>query len=230
MRNPISSETDAFHLALGGAALTGASLAVGALDPLAGGALFGGGVIGAAVWELSRKDPDARRPLLEAAIRGRRNPDARRGVLVIANRTLQGEDLEGLLRRRAAEGLELRVVAPILVSRARYIASDVDKELDEARERLAAMLVWAEREGLEASGKVGDPNVAFGAIEDELRVFAAEEVVISTYPPGKSNWLETGIVERLRDELDVDVTHVVVDPDREQPAVEDEPVVGRKQG
>jgi hypothetical protein len=39
-------------------------------------------------------------------------------------------------------------------------------------------------------------------------------VIISTYAPGKSNWLETGIVERLRDELDIPVTHVVVQPDR----------------
>jgi hypothetical protein len=31
MRNPIRSETDAFHLALGGAGLTGASLVLGAV-------------------------------------------------------------------------------------------------------------------------------------------------------------------------------------------------------
>jgi hypothetical protein len=44
-------------------------------------------------------------------------------------------------------------------------------------------------------------------------------VIISTYPRGKSNWLETGIVERLREELDVSVTHVVVQPGRvAQPA------------
>ena len=35
-------------------------------------------------------------------------------------------------------------------------------------------------------------------------------MIISTYPRGESNWLETGIVDRLRDELDVPVTHVVV--------------------
>ena len=35
-------------------------------------------------------------------------------------------------------------------------------------------------------------------------------MIISTYPHGESNWLETGIVERLREELDVPVTHVVV--------------------
>lgn len=211
MRNPIRSETDAFYLALGGAGLTGASLVLGAvLDPIAGVALLAGGLIGAFVWEIATKDPDRRRPLREAAAEGRRvAASTRRAVLVVANRTLQGEELAATLRSRAERGAELRVVAPILVSRVRYIASDVDQELQEAQERLAATLAWAHDAGFEASGKVGDPNVALGAIEDELRTFAADEVVISTYPPGESNWLETGVVERLFEELDIPVTHVI---------------------
>ena len=102
------------------------------------------------------------------------------------------------------------MVAPILCSRVHYIASDVDAELGEARERLATALAWADAEGVAVTGKVGDANAALGAIEDELRRYGADEVIISTYPPGESNWLETGIVERLRDELDIPVTHVVM--------------------
>ena len=213
MRNPIRSETDAFYLALGGAGLTGASAAVGAvLNPVAGATLFAGGLIGALVWEFGTKDPDRRRPLHEAAQQGRRGrPSSRWRVLVVANRTLQSEDLAAILRRRGQRGAELRIVAPILVSRVRYIASDVDRELRDAHERLGSALAWAHEAGLEASGKVGDPNVALGAIEDELRAFGADEVVISTLPPGRSNWLDTGIVEHLRDELDIPITHVVVD-------------------
>jgi GABA permease len=94
-----------------------------------------------------------------------------------------------------------------------YIASDVDHELREARERLGEMLAWARAEGVDATGTVGDPNVALGAIEDELRLSGADEVLISTYPLGRSNWLETGIVERLRDELDVPITHLVAERD-----------------
>ena len=216
MRNPIRDETDAFHLALGGAGLTAASVAIGAfVNPIAGGTLFVGALTGALVWEISSKDPDRRRPLREAALEGRRAaPSAGPRVLVVANRTLQGEELAASLRDHASGGGELRIVAPILVSRARYLASDVDKEIEDAHERLAAALVWARSEGLQASGKVGDPNVALGAIEDELRLFAADEVLISTYPPGMSNWLETGIVRRLQEELDIPVTHVIVDPDR----------------
>jgi hypothetical protein len=216
MRNPIRNETDAFYLTLSAGALIVASVAFGALvTPIVGLALLAAGLIGALIWELSTKDPDRRKPLREAAAAGRRTPpsDARPRVLVIANRTLQGDELTAILRRRARAGAELHVVAPILVSRAHYLASDVDRELSEARQRLATALSWAQAEGLQTSGKVGDPNAALGAIEDELRVFAADEVIISTYPAGMSNWLETGIVQRLRDELDIPVTHVIVDPE-----------------
>jgi GABA permease len=71
--------------------------------------------------------------------------------------------------------------------------------------------------GLKARGEVGDsdPNLA---IEDALRVFAAEEIVISTHPPDKSRWLEHGVVRRTREEVDLPVTHVVVDLEAERAA------------
>jgi GABA permease len=216
MRNPIRSESDAFYITVGSSALIASAAVLGAVvDPLVGLALLAGAVIGALVWELATKDPQRRRPLRDAASEIRRQaPAADPRVLVVANRTLHGDELRAVLRRRAADGAELHVVAPILTSRTHYLASDVDQELAEARERLATALAWTRAEGVTASGNVGDPNVALGAIEDELRLFGADEVIISTYPPGKSNWLETGIVERLRDELDIPVTHIVVQPDR----------------
>jgi GABA permease len=216
MRNPVRSETDALYIAYGSAALIAASLGLAALlDPLVGVALFVGGVAGAFVWEVATKDPDRRRPLREAASDGRRGaPATRPRVLVVANRTLHGEELKAELRRVAAERAEVHVVAPILTSRVHYIASDVDRELEEARQRLDEALAWARGEGVDATGKVGDPNAALGAIEDELRLFGADEVIISTYPGGRSNWLETGIVERLKEELEIPVTHVVVSGDR----------------
>jgi hypothetical protein len=210
MRIPVRSETDALYVTCGVAALIAASVVVGALlDPFVGVALFVGGVAGAMFWEFGTDDPDRAQPLREALAEG--PSGERRRVLVVANRTLAGEELREALRRAAADGAELHVVAPILPSRVHYIASDVDRELEDARERLAAALAWARDEGLEADGKVGDPFTAFGAVEDELREFGADEVIISTLPPGRSNWLEAGILQRLRDELDVPITHVVVD-------------------
>jgi GABA permease len=68
--------------------------------------------------------------------------------------------------------------------------------------------------GLRARAEVGDcdPNVA---MEDALREFGADEVIISTHPPDRSRWLERGVVERAREEVELPVTHVVVDLDAE---------------
>jgi GABA permease len=214
MRNPVRSEADAFHIVVGSVAVVAAAAVVGALtDPLVGVALFTGAVVGALIWELASSDPDPRRPLREAAAAGRSSVGGGRRVLVVANRTLASDELRSELARRGRDGAQLHFVAPILVSRIHYIASDVDRELADARERLLAALDWARASGLRATGTVGDPNVALGAIEDELRRSGADEVIISTHPPRQSNWLETGIVARLHEELEIPVTHLVAEPE-----------------
>ena len=216
MRNPIRSETDAFYLTLASTLLICIAVGLGAItEPVVGIAVLVSAFVGALVWELCTKDPDRRRSLREAVAAARREePAGGPRLLVIANRTLNDDELRAELRRRAeaATEMELHIVVPIVTSRVRYFASDVDKELAQAGERLAAALSWARSEGIAATGRIGDPNAALGAIEDELRRYGADEVIISTFAFGKSNWLETGIVERLRDELDIPVTHIVVEP------------------
>ena len=215
MRNPVRSEADAFHIVVGSGAVLVAAVVVGALvTPWVGLALVAGAVAGALVWEIATRDPQRRQPLKEAMERGRTfgaAADGRHRVLVVANRTLQSAALRGEIAERAGDGADVRVIVPILCSRVHYLASDIDRELTEARIRLDDVLAWAAEHDVSVSGAVGDPNVALGAIEDELRRRAADEVLISTLPPKQSNWLETGIVTRLRDELDIPVTHLVIE-------------------
>jgi hypothetical protein len=54
------------------------------------------------------------------------------------------------------------------------------------------------------------------AIEDALRTFGADEIIISTHPEGRSHWLVKGIVTKARDRFPVPVTHVVVDLEAER--------------
>ena len=56
------------------------------------------------------------------------------------------------------------------------------------------------------------------AIEDALRTFGADEIIISTHPEGRSNWLEKGVVSGARKRFTVPITHVVVDLDAEAAA------------
>ena len=49
------------------------------------------------------------------------------------------------------------------------------------------------------------------SVADALRTFGADEIVISTHPEGRSQWLERNVVGAARDRFVVPITHVVVD-------------------
>ncbi len=212
MRLPIRSEADAFRIVYGLAALVGLSLLLGyQITPLVGMIVFTAVTLGLLLVEFRRTDHDRRLPLRDAARAAPRSvsPD-RRQILVVANQTLVGEEIRAEIMRRREDRPVLRVVAPVLASRTRYAVSDIDSGLAQARRRLEETLAWAAANDLEATGTVCDQGPLI-AIEDELRRFAADEVLISTHPANRSNWLETGLVERVRAELDIPVTHVVVE-------------------
>src|SRR3954451_15646442 len=215
MRIPVQTERDAFQLTWASVVVVVASVALGAAAGAAWGvALFAVAVLAAALWELRLSDPDRPQPLRDAARSAPAGGEAGRyRVLVVANETVAGRELREELLQRAPRTPEVRVVCPILPSRAHLITSDIDRELGEARERLDGTLAWAGEQGIAAAGRVSeDPPLM--ATADELRSFAADEVIVSTHPPQRSRWLETGLVERLRDELEIPVHHVVVDLER----------------
>ena len=214
MRIPVKSERDAFFLAYGTAVALGAAVILGALaGVLYGAVLFAGIVIGALVWELRGREADRPQPAREAAEAAPAGDATRHRVLVVANETVAGRELREEIIRRAAHKPEVRVVCPILPSRAHLITSDIDHELVEARTRLDETLAWAAEHGIDATGGVS-ADTPLTAAADELRRFPADEVIVSTHPQARSRWLESGLVERLRDELDIPVHHVVVDLER----------------
>ena len=54
------------------------------------------------------------------------------------------------------------------------------------------------------------------AVEDALRTFGADEIIISTHPEGRSNWLERDVVTKARERFTVPITHVIVDLENER--------------
>ena len=62
-----------------------------------------------------------------------------------------------------------------------------------ARSAFRRMLDALDRDGFTATGDIGDGDPV-QAIEDGLRMFGADEVIVSTHPPGRSNWLERDVV------------------------------------
>jgi hypothetical protein len=220
VRLPVRSETDAFRIAYGYALVTGLSILVGyLLAPLWGIGLFLLAALAALLWDLGSDDPERRSELAVAAEATPPAPNRRR-VLVVANEALGGSVLREEILGRREPRPELHVVAPVLPPRSHYAVSDIDEEREEARRRLDATLAWAAEQGYEADGQIGDLNDPLAAIGDELRLLGADEVVIATHPPERANWLESGIFEHLRKELDLPVTHVVIDREHDRVEIE----------
>ena len=148
---------------------------------------------------------------------GQRLPDqdGRYRILIVANETLSGRALRNEISQRGHGGEALlKVVCPALNSKIRHWTNEEDAARAAAGERLQALLAHLRGEGFDVDGDIGDDDPV-QAMEDGLRRFPADEVIISTHPPGRSNWLERDVVERARQRCDIRVTHVVVDLDAE---------------
>jgi len=130
-------------------------------------------------------------------------------VLVVANETLHGHGLRAEIQRMV-DGVaeDVLVVCPALNSRVRTWASDEDGAREAAAARLQAALEALQGAGLRVRGNIGDAD-PLQALEDALRSFSADAIIISTHPAGSSNWLEHDVVEAARARFDVPVTHVI---------------------
>ena len=139
------------------------------------------------------------------------HPEGERRILVIANETVGGPALLEEIRRRSEDVAEhVLVVVPALNSPLRHWTSDEDGAREAAQKRLEESLASLRSSGVDARGEIGDSD-PLQAIEDAIRTFAPDELIISTHPPERSHWLERGVVAGARERFALPVTHVVVD-------------------
>jgi hypothetical protein len=212
MRVPFKTESDAFRVAAALGLLAGASLVVGVLATRAYGiVLFAAGIAAGLTFELAGREANGGSALREAA-HGPHPHEAtgtERRLLVVASVALAGEPLAESLREIGGTGAQLDVLAPIHASRSHHWASDIDRERQEAHERLEDSLAWAAAHGFTAHGRVGDADPLL-AIEDELREFGGDEVVIAAHPQERASWLANRMLGHLMRELDIPVRQVDV--------------------
>ena len=207
MRNPFRSEADAYRLVWLTIAYFVLIVVASLLNVWLGLTVF---IVETAVvlwWVFLRRGEEAAPPREALAP----SPEGERRILVIANETVGGRELLDCLERKA-EGVDEKVlvVTPALNSPLRHWVSDEDAARAAAEKRLEASLAKLHAAGIDARGEIGDGDPR-QAIEDAVRTFRPDEVIISTHPEGRSHWLERGVVSRTRERFDVPVTHVVVD-------------------
>jgi GABA permease len=210
--NPLRSEGEAFRFLLGAVVYFAAIAIAGVINEWAGLAVFIVLTIAVIVWWWRAQKREAH-PVETLAVPPGRGDERR--ILVVANETVGGAPLLDRIKELASEGnARVLVVTPALNSPLRHLASDEDAARGAAQDRLDRSLAALATNGIQARGEVGDGD-PLQAIEDALRTFGADVIVISTHPEGRSNWLERGVVENARERFGVPIHHVVVDLSRE---------------
>jgi hypothetical protein len=208
MINPFRSEAEAYRFLLLSvgyfAAIAIAALAIGTW---AGFVVFVALTLAGLAYVVRARSGEPR----QQTVPQRRGRENERRILVIANETVGGERLREEIRSRS-EGFDEQVfvVCPALNSPLRHWASDEDGARVQAQQRLNTSLSRLREAGVDAKGEIGDAE-PLQAMEDALRLFGADEIIISTHPEGRSHWLEKGIVDAARERFAVPITHVVTD-------------------
>jgi hypothetical protein len=211
--NPFRSEQEAFEFVIGAIAYFGAIGLASAFGGVwAGLAVFLVLTLGGVAWFLNKN----RHLEPPEPVGSRATPDDQHRVLVVANETVAGRKLHDAIRRATlGRPSSVLVVSPALNSPLRHFVSDEGDARRKAQDRLDGSLHALADAGIEARGEVGDAD-PLQAIADSLRTFGADEIIISTHPEGRSNWLEKGVVSGAQKRFTVPITHVVVDLEAEK--------------
>jgi hypothetical protein len=140
----------------------------------------------------------------------RSSAEAPAHVLVVANETVGGNKLMEAIERRAARGpIRCTVICPQNKPRSGYVIYD-ETVRSAAQIRLELTLERLREMGIDATGEVMDPD-PYLAVQDAIRIYAPDEIIISTHPYPRSGWLRRDLVERISGYSKLPVEHVIVD-------------------
>jgi hypothetical protein len=128
---------------------------------------------------------------------------------VVATASVPAADLRASVRAHAGDDAEMLVVAPASdISRIDWLTNAEDDARIEAGERANELAEAAPTDDVES--RVGDSDPV-KAIEDALRTFRADELVVVTLLDEDAAWLEKGSAETALNRFSLPVTHLVVD-------------------
>jgi hypothetical protein len=121
-------------------------------------------------------------------------------TLVLANQTAAGRELVERLEQLAEERPH-RFIAVVPQD------SGDGNGVRDARDRLGRLLGSLRDDGIVAAGMIGDPD-PYTAARNALDYFHISEIVVSTLPSNRSQWIEKGLIEKLERESGKPVLHV----------------------
>ena len=134
-----------------------------------------------------------------------------RRLLVVVTTEVADATVNEFVRRSAGEDAQVRVVAPASgISRLDWLTNAEDDARADAgslADRTAEAAPTAD-----VQAEVGDPDPV-KAIEDALREFPADEVLVITHPDDDASWLEAGSGKTAQARFALPVRLVIVAED-----------------
>jgi hypothetical protein len=132
-----------------------------------------------------------------------------RRLLVVATASVPAAALRTSVRAHAVEDAEMLVLAPASdISRLDWLTNADDDARTDAAERADELAEAAPSDDVES--RVGDSDPV-KAIEDALRTFPADELIVVTLADEDAGWLEKGSAETALNRFSLPVTHLVVE-------------------
>src|SRR3954469_14891059 len=147
---------------------------------------------------IERVKQATRRPVVHVVVDDPADGERGTETLVVANQTVADQQLLDLIKSRAADGRHRFVV----------IMPQGEGAEGDPYERLAHVLRRLEEEGVDAVGQVVHPD-PFTAIQNAVRWYSVDDIIISTFEPERSGWLRADLVGRVRSATGKPVEHVV---------------------
>ena len=134
-----------------------------------------------------------------------------RRLLIVVTAEVADGALRDLVRSRGGDEAETLVVAPASeISRLDWLTNAEDDARGEAASLAETTAEATPTEDVQAS--VGDSDPV-KAIEDALRTFAADEIVVVTRPDDQAGWLAEGTGKTAQARFRLPVTRVTIADD-----------------
>jgi len=131
-----------------------------------------------------------------------------RRILVVTTATAPHAGVESVVRAHVGDDAEVQVIAPASkISWLDRLTNAEDDARADATERAEVASEELPGEQVEAHGGDVDP---LQAIEDALRRFPADEIVVLTAPDEEASWLEADLGKKAQERFSVPVTHLVI--------------------
>jgi hypothetical protein len=140
-------------------------------------------------------------------------------LLIVTTSSNISEPVRREIERRAAgRPTQTMVVVPALAgSRFEQAAGEVDEAIAHADEHREPAAEEATEAGarLVTEPRIGDSDPIL-AIEDALREFPAQEILIVTRPAEEADWMEEDLFDRARERFRLPIAHFVVDSEENE--------------